>query len=192
MTVTRAVFPTPVAIPPLKIANAISAAEQLDYCFMTKVIDEARRARAKFPPPNTTFAAAVEELGEVAKALMEMQAGRDTREHFVEECVQLAAMALRMAIEGDPTFTASLPTPADNDVAAELKSFVAACCLQGDNACVSNGDLYRAYAAWAARRGGQPLSQHAFTLGMMNLGFARVKNSIKCWQDIGLKPEVNA
>ena len=41
-------------------AAPISAAEQADYGFMTAVIDEARRARAKFPPSNTTFAAAVE------------------------------------------------------------------------------------------------------------------------------------
>jgi NTP pyrophosphatase (non-canonical NTP hydrolase) len=82
--------------------------EQADYFFVSRVIDEARRARLRFPAPNTTFAAATEELGEVAKALMDLQAGRDTRDHFVEECVQLAAMALRMAIEGDPTFPSSL------------------------------------------------------------------------------------
>lgn len=82
--------------------------ERADYGFVSKVIDEARRARLKFPPPETTLAAAVEELGEVATALMDLQAGRDTPEHLYEECVQLAAMALRIAVEGDRTFPASL------------------------------------------------------------------------------------
>lgn len=80
-----------------------------EEAFAAEVVAEVLRARAKFPQPNPTFAAMVEESGEVATALLDVQWGKDTREHLREECVQLAAMACRIALEGDPGFPKSQP-----------------------------------------------------------------------------------
>ena len=66
--------------------------------FLDEVFAEFLRARAKFPHPNPSVAALTEEVGELARAvlsrpLVEVRA----------EAVQVAAMALRIAVEGDPT-----------------------------------------------------------------------------------------
>lgn len=76
--------------------------------FMADVITEVGAATAKFPQPNPTFAALVEEVGEVAKALMDLQLGKATHADVYNECRQVAAMATRIAIEGDPAFLKSV------------------------------------------------------------------------------------
>lgn len=68
------------------------------------VDEEVHRAREKFPQPNRTFAAMIEEVGEVAKALLDFENGTILREELDRELIQVAAMALRLTIEGDPTF----------------------------------------------------------------------------------------
>lgn len=66
---------------------------------LAEIILELRRARAKFPGPDCTFAALSEEVGEVAKALME-----EPRANVRKESVQVAVMAMRIILDGDVTF----------------------------------------------------------------------------------------
>lgn len=78
--------------------------------FLFAVSDEVRKAVTKFPQPNPTLAAATEELGEVAKAMLHIVEGKSANWWNVyDEAVQLAAMACRIALEGDPTIGA-VPT----------------------------------------------------------------------------------
>lgn len=69
-----------------------------DEQFLAAVLDEVKRARTKFPGANATNAALVEEVGEVSTALM-----YDPFYNVVAEAIQVAAMACRLAIEGDAT-----------------------------------------------------------------------------------------
>lgn len=66
--------------------------------FLDDVRTELFRARRKFPKPDGCMLALAEEVGELAKALSDEPA-----ENVYAEAVQVAAMALRVAIEGDPT-----------------------------------------------------------------------------------------
>lgn len=68
--------------------------------FLSEVRAEVISARKKFPDPDALLAALTEEVGEVAKAMLDEHWGR-----VRAECVQVAAMALRLAEEGDPTMT---------------------------------------------------------------------------------------
>jgi NTP pyrophosphatase (non-canonical NTP hydrolase) len=78
--------------------------DEEDCRFLSDVGDEVVRAREKFPSPNLVFAALVEEVGELAQAMLKRAAGKDTYEHIRSEAVQVAAMALRVAVDGDPSF----------------------------------------------------------------------------------------
>jgi hypothetical protein len=79
--------------------------------FLAEVRAEFERAIALHPSPNPTLAALTEEVGEVAKALLErrqlslvtgqIQPGGWAGVRV--EAVQVAAMAARIALEGDPT-----------------------------------------------------------------------------------------
>jgi hypothetical protein len=64
-----------------------------------EVLTELARARAKFPGKNVTFAALVEEVGELATATFE-----ERRSRVRKEAVQVAVMAMRMVLDGDHTF----------------------------------------------------------------------------------------
>ena len=78
--------------------------------FLVDVHEEVNRARAKFPAPNPTVAALAEEVGEAAKAALHIREGKSTTWWDVyEEAVQVAAMACRLALEGDETIGA-VPT----------------------------------------------------------------------------------
>lgn len=65
------------------------------------ILAELMRARAKFPGKNVTFAALVEEVGELATATFE-----EGRDRVRKEAVQVAVMAMRMVLDGDHTFDA--------------------------------------------------------------------------------------
>lgn len=67
--------------------------------FLQAVKEEVLRAQVKYPKPNKNFAALVEEVGEVAKAFLE----DEPVGAVISEAVQVAAMAGRIALEGDPT-----------------------------------------------------------------------------------------
>lgn len=64
-----------------------------------EILSELARARAKFPGKNVTFAALVEEVGELATATFEECADRVRK-----EAVQVAVMAMRMVLDGDHSF----------------------------------------------------------------------------------------
>ena len=63
--------------------------------FVAAVLDGVARARAMHPVCG--FVAVAEEFGEVARALQEESPAR-----VQSECIQVAATALRLALEGDP------------------------------------------------------------------------------------------
>lgn len=60
---------------------------------------ELNHARTKFPGRNVTFAALVEEVGELSTALF-----AESRERVREEAIQVAVMAMRVILDGDHTF----------------------------------------------------------------------------------------
>ena len=64
-----------------------------------EILAELVRARTQFPGKNVTFAALVEEVGELATATFE-----ESRDRVRKEAVQVAVMAMRMALDGDHTF----------------------------------------------------------------------------------------
>lgn len=66
--------------------------------FLGDVRSEVKRARKKFPESKNNFAALVEEVGELAKEFLE----KGSRQRRYEEAVQVACVALRCALEGDP------------------------------------------------------------------------------------------
>lgn len=73
--------------------------------FLLEVASEVHRARELFPTNKYMLAALSEEAGEVANALIEHSRGTLTDKDVWEECVQTAAMAVRVALEGDPSFS---------------------------------------------------------------------------------------
>lgn len=62
---------------------------------------ELTRARAKFPGNRFLMAALSEETGEVARALLQ----KSPHEKLVQECIQVIVVAIRIAEEGDATFS---------------------------------------------------------------------------------------
>ncbi|UUV44550.1 hypothetical protein RCMOTHERGOOSE_40 [Rhodobacter phage RcMotherGoose] len=71
---------------------------KLDH-ILSEIKKEVGYARSKFPGDNVTFAALVEEVGELATATFS-QSRIDVR----KEAVQVAAMAIRLVLDGDCTF----------------------------------------------------------------------------------------
>lgn len=69
--------------------------------FVSDVAVEVTRARELFPDPAGLVAAFGEEAGELCKAMLE-----EPRDRIRAEAVQAAAMACRLALEGDPTLAA--------------------------------------------------------------------------------------
>ncbi|QDZ10563.1 hypothetical protein [Devosia ginsengisoli] len=65
----------------------------------SEILAELTRARTKFPGKNVTFAALVEEVGELATATFE-----ESSDRVRKEAVQVAVMAMRMVLDGDHTF----------------------------------------------------------------------------------------
>ena len=80
---------------------------------------ELDRARAKFPKNDHLFAALGEEVGELARELLENGA----RERIRAEAIQVACVALRIADEGDGDFPKSMPEkePAERCAFPECK-----------------------------------------------------------------------
>lgn len=74
------------------------AMDPLERELVVDILAELKRARAKFPGPDATFAAMVEEAGEVATAMME-----EPVENVRKEAIQLAVMAIRIVLDGDCT-----------------------------------------------------------------------------------------
>lgn len=66
---------------------------------LREISQELQRARSKFPGKNVTFAALIEEVGELATALFEEGSDRVRK-----EAVQVAVMAMRIILDGDHTY----------------------------------------------------------------------------------------
>lgn len=64
--------------------------------FLAAVADELHRARAKHPGDNATLAALGEEVGELNEAMLDEIPSR-----VRQEAVQVAAMAMRLVLDGD-------------------------------------------------------------------------------------------
>lgn len=75
---------------------SVSVAEE---ALCSEILAELTRARTKFPGKNVTFAALVEEVGELATATFEESADRVRK-----EAVQVAVMAMRMILDGDHAY----------------------------------------------------------------------------------------
>lgn len=74
--------------------------------FLQDVRAEATRAISLFPTSRHQLSALTEEAGEVAKAMNEFEEGKNDigPKDIYKECVQAAAMCLRLAVHGDSTF----------------------------------------------------------------------------------------
>jgi NTP pyrophosphatase (non-canonical NTP hydrolase) len=81
-----------------------------DGIVMTLVRGELDAARGKFPDSTHQLAALMEEVGELAQALMEHDRdGAQTIAMVLREAVQVASMAIRLATEGDANFKYVFP-----------------------------------------------------------------------------------
>lgn len=76
------------------------------------ITDELVNARSKFPGTGHNFDALVEEVGELAKALLEQHQepskGIKSKDVYAE-AIQCAVMAIRVAEEGDKNYPRYLP-----------------------------------------------------------------------------------
>lgn len=81
-----------------RACKEIDTMEPSFHRFIADVFDEINRAIAKFPEPNANMTALTEEVGELAQALMDKP-----RSEVWKEAVQVACMAARVAVQGDPT-----------------------------------------------------------------------------------------
>lgn len=78
------------------------------------VRDELRSARGAFPGTTHALAALVEEVGELAEALMEHDRKQGTSvSEVLREAVQVACMGIRIAVEGDENFAYEFPVVED-------------------------------------------------------------------------------
>lgn len=69
------------------------------------IMMEIQSARTTFPGNEHMMAALTEEVGELAQALINHDRGENTTTSQVfKEAVQVAAMAIRIAVEGDHSF----------------------------------------------------------------------------------------
>jgi hypothetical protein len=86
----------------------------VDGLVIRMVRDELVAAREAFPTDVHRLAALGEEYGELCKALMEHDLGLGTTtQQVLREAVQVAAMAIRVATEGDSNFTYLFPAVED-------------------------------------------------------------------------------
>lgn len=77
--------------------------------------DELHNARQRFPPPDKTLVSLGEEYGELCQAMLDHDRdGSKTPVQVLREAVQVAAMAIRVATEGDIDFKYEFPRPVEN------------------------------------------------------------------------------
>lgn len=65
----------------------------------SKISAELDSARVKFPGDRVTYTALCEEVGELAKALLD-----ESSDRVEEEAVQVAVMAMRVVLDGDSSY----------------------------------------------------------------------------------------
>jgi len=66
---------------------------------LNDIIDELAFARSKFPGDKVTYTAMCEEVGELAKALLDEPSDR-----VREEGIQVVVMAMRVILDGDSSY----------------------------------------------------------------------------------------
>jgi len=82
----------------------------VDGLVIRMIKDELVAARDAFPGDTHMLAALVERVGEVSRGLMEHDRGLGTTtQQVLREAVQVAAMAVRLATEGDSNFSYLYP-----------------------------------------------------------------------------------
>ena len=82
----------------------------VDGQIISMVRGELDAARKQFPGSTHMLAALMEEVGELAQAMMEHDRdGSQTTQEVLREAIQVAAMAIRVAAEGDENFVYEFP-----------------------------------------------------------------------------------
>lgn len=77
-----------------------------DGQMMVAIRNEIRQARAEFPHNHYMLPVLVEEMGRLAKAIVEHSLGKEvTTAEVFQEAVQVAVMTIRLATEGDADFS---------------------------------------------------------------------------------------
>jgi len=95
--ITRNQYGLPADLAVMSLHNlATDAARSPNAITLGAVISEVRRARAKFPGKRFRLAALVEEVGELAHALVSNDRGA-----IIREAIQVAGLGIRIAEEGD-------------------------------------------------------------------------------------------
>lgn len=89
----------------------MSNQRELDYHFINEQLRELGRAREKFPSANFSTLALVEEVGELAQAVLKVRAGKWPATRVFDEAIQVAVMAMRVALETDESLTTSYTEP---------------------------------------------------------------------------------
>ena len=85
-----------------------------DGLVIKMITDELVAAREAFPGSTHMLAALVEEVGELAQAIMQHDRKQGTSvQEVLREAVQVACMAIRLAVEGDENFIYSFPVVED-------------------------------------------------------------------------------
>lgn len=78
--------------------NILSSDDYVRH-IVSEIVDELESARKKFPENNVMLAVLMEEVGELATAMFSESADR-----VRAEAIQVAAMAIRVALDGDSSF----------------------------------------------------------------------------------------
>lgn len=78
--------------------------DAMTQAFVADVLAELAAARDRWPGTKARLAKIAEEAGEVAGAALKRDEGRKTDQDVYREAVQLAAMVIRFATEGDQEF----------------------------------------------------------------------------------------
>ncbi len=86
-----------------------------DGLVFVMIRDELKSAREAFPDKTHMLCALVEEVGELAQALMQHDRRQGTSvQEILREAVQVASMAIRVAVEGDDNFLYEFPIVEDD------------------------------------------------------------------------------
>lgn len=91
-----------------------------DAAFVSSVLLEVARAREIFPDNFNLLAAATEEVGETLEALFARVRKRVNAQQVWDEAVQAAAMAVRIAVEGDAMTPYRCPLSAPTELCTEV------------------------------------------------------------------------
>ena len=79
--------------------------------FMRDALIELNHARKKFPSANHSFLALTEEVGELAQAILKVRAGKWDKLRIYQEAIQVATMAMRVALENDESLKVDYREP---------------------------------------------------------------------------------